>query len=201
MEKNVKPPSSKKHGQIGSSNSVSRSEYSKDTNILKITTKKTLVSNSLVKLSHLIHLPLQSPELQWHLTGDAKVTSKGAHDSNVQRTIYSLFIARVLKKRSTEIQTSFYKKGLLHILEMMIQSETQPKLNAHFLSAPAWSWLFNCLWCSTGRADTNRWHLRHFQHHGMIPWDIQFPPHQHSEHHQDDPQPLKLLFSMFLTSD
>lgn len=127
----------------------------KNANILNITTKKkTLVSNSPVKLSNLIHLPLQSPELQWHLTGDAK------HYPSDQ-------------KRSSEIQTSFCKKSLLHILETMIQSETQPKLNAHFLlyNYPAWSWLFNCLWCSTGRADTNRWHLR--QHHGMIPWDIQ----------------------------
>lgn len=124
----------------------------KNSNILKITTKKTLVSNSLVKLSHLIHLPLQSPELQWHLTGDAK-----HYPSD--------------EKRSTEIQTSFYKKGLLHILEMMIQSPNSTKVESSFsANYPAWSWLLNCLWCSTGRADANRWHLR--QHHGMIPWDI-----------------------------
>jgi len=102
----------------------------------------------------LIHLPLQSPELQWHLTGDAKYYPSD-------------------EKRSTEIQTSFYKKSLLHILEMMIPSPKSTKVESSFSADyPAWSWLLNCLWCSTGRADTNRWHLRHVQHHGMIPWDI-----------------------------
>lgn len=80
----------------------------------------------------------------------------------------------------------------------MIQSPNSTKVECSFSAHyPAWSWLLNCLWCSTGCADTNRWHLR--QHHGMIPWDIQYPPRQHSHHHQDVPKPLNLLFSMLLS--
>lgn len=169
-----------------------------ETNILKPPPKNT-VSNSLVKLSHLNPFNSRASSITGAaMAPDGSTSLQTWRWPHLQWKAPQLLIPLVMKQDQVKYRQVSTKRGLLHILEMMVQSPTQPKLKAHVLPAPAWSWLFNCLWCSTGCADTNRWHLRH---HGMIPWHIQYPPHQHSHHHQDDPQPLKLLFSMLLTSD